>query len=160
MDDYISKPLRFSDVETVLARLFARDSEAEAPQADAPGAEGEAGTDEELPLIDREIIDDILSDGGREQGLLDLFVTTTRSRLDNLATAIAAGDEAGTARIAHSLKGGSAIFGAVKLAGAAARLVDDRSALPAQAEAVHVELTAILASTELAFADAALTTRA
>jgi DNA-binding NarL/FixJ family response regulator len=174
MDDYISKPLRFSNVQSVLARFFpeggatadreadpsgtadggdeAMDSEAmdsEAAGSDATGSDA-------MPLIDRAIVEEVLSDGGDQEGLVDLFVTLTRSRLQDLANAVSQGDAAEVALITHSLTGSCATFGAVRLASATGRLADVAGPAPGrEAEQLHAELKAILMATEAAIADVA-----
>jgi hypothetical protein len=39
------------------------------------------------PLIDRSVLDELLEDGGLEHGIVTIFVTTTHSRLRELAEA-------------------------------------------------------------------------
>jgi HPt (histidine-containing phosphotransfer) domain-containing protein len=92
-----------------------------------------------------------MADGGREAGLLDLFVTTSRGRLTELAGAVDAGDAALAARIAHSLKGSCATFGATMMASAAARLsAADGQELMSAAPTLQRELRSALALTESA----------
>jgi two-component system sensor histidine kinase/response regulator len=161
MDDYIAKPLRVANVESVLARIFSINHAAGDQEPGRSRAEGTGDTvagGEEQPLINREIVEEILCDGGKEEGLLDLFVSQSHTRIQDLATAVNDGDAAGIARIAHSLKGSSATFGAVKLATAADRLAaDDGPALLTEAEELHPELKHILAATEVAFSEVAAT---
>jgi two-component system sensor histidine kinase/response regulator len=159
MDDYIAKPLRFANVESVLARIFSINDAAgdrESGRSGAVGTRGIVAGAEKPPLVNREIVEEILCDGGKEEGLLDLFVSQSHVRLRDLATAVHERDAAGVARIAHSLKGSCATFGAVKLGNAADRLsVDDGPALLTEAKALHPELEHILAATEAALSEVA-----
>ena len=161
MDDYIAKPLRFANVESVLARIFSIDDAAADREPGRSGAVGIAGTvagAEKQPLVNREIVEEILCDGGKQEGLLDLFVSQSHTRLQDLATAVGERDAAGVTRIAHSLKGSCATFGAVKLGNAADRLsADDGPALLTEAKALHPELEHILAATEVALSEVATT---
>jgi two-component system sensor histidine kinase/response regulator len=153
MDDYLSKPLRFANVESVLARFFPDVANDREPGAE--GADGDAASDGP-PLIDRALVEEILSDGGDQDGLVDLFVTLTRARLQDLANAVTKGDAAEVGLITHSLTGSCATFGAVKLAQATARLAAVGGRAPAgEAETLHTELKGILAATEAAIAEAA-----
>jgi PAS domain S-box-containing protein len=161
MDDYIAKPLRFANVESVLARIFSIHHAAGDREPRRSGAVGTAGTvvgTEKHQLVNREAVEEILCDGGKEEGLLDLFVSQSRARLLELATAVDERDAAGVARIAHSLKGSCATFGAVKLGNAADRLsAGDGQALLTEAKALHPELERILAATEVALSEVAAT---
>jgi PAS domain S-box-containing protein len=58
-----------------------------------------------VPLIDEALVEELLSDGGREEGILDVFLRSSRERLDTLEQAISTGDGATVARVAHRLKG-------------------------------------------------------
>jgi two-component system sensor histidine kinase/response regulator len=179
MDDYITKPLRFANVQSVLARFFSEDDTAGDSESHGSGGAGgdgepmggeptggeaaggeaagsEATGSDALPLIDRAIVTEILSDGGDQEGLVDLFVTLTSSRLQDLANAVKQGDADEVALITHSLTGSCATFGAVRLASATARLADVDAPAPArEAETLHTELKGILAATEAAIAEVA-----
>jgi HPt (histidine-containing phosphotransfer) domain-containing protein len=108
------------------------------------------------PLLDDAIVEDLLTDGGGEAGLYDLFVTRSHERLRELSTAVQDRDAAAVARLAHSLQGSCATFGAVRMAHAASRLAaaDGRVVMSDAAE-VTAQLTEILAQTEAALAEAA-----
>ena len=59
---------------------------------DAAGVESTVADDERQPLIDceilEEILEEILADGGKEEGLLELFVSQSHARLQGLAKAV------------------------------------------------------------------------
>ena len=162
MDDYIAKPLRIANVERVLTRFFTGDRATRAPEADcsdATGIEnGDLASREERRVIDRELVEEILSAGGKDDGLLELFLTQSRSRVDDFAKALDDSDAAGLAHVAHTLKGSCATFGAVKLADALGRLDGaEGSALLHKAAALRPELTDLLTRTEGALTAAAAT---
>lgn len=162
MDDYIAKPLRIANVERVLTRFFTGDRATRVPEADRSDATGIENGDlaslEERPVIDRVLVEEILSAGGKDDGLLELFLTQSRSRVDDFAKALDDSDAAGLAHVAHTLKGSCATFGAVKLAGALGRLDGaEGSALLHKAAALRPELTDLLTRTEVALTAAAAT---
>src|SRR5664279_5554331 len=102
------------------------------------------------PLIDRSVLDELLEDGGLEHGIVTIFVTTTHSRLRELAEAADRGDAERIARVAHSLKGACATFGALRLATAASRLSGPTGGdLVLRARTLHGPLAEMLAATEL-----------
>jgi len=96
MDDYVPKPLHAEELELALRRAL-------------------TGGSETGPLLDRELLDDVLgvtADGG----LMAMFVDETRDRVARLRDAIEDDDMDAAAGIAHSLKGSSASFGAARMA--------------------------------------------
>jgi len=124
MDGYIAKPLRIAELQRVLGDLLT------------------------APLIDREILDAILADGGREEGLVEMFMSSTRERLRELAAALNEGDARRVGRVAHSLKGASSTFGATRLASLGARLAAlDGAPLLSEARRLQAELEHTLALT-------------
>jgi PAS domain S-box-containing protein len=100
MDDYLPKPLRVDQLEQALRRAL-----------DDDGGGGE-------PLVDREILDELLGD----EGLMDLFMSETSAQLDALNEAADAGDAAEVERLAHTIKGAAGTVGASRLAALAAEL--------------------------------------
>jgi two-component system sensor histidine kinase/response regulator len=159
MDDYIAKPIRLAELSRVLSRLV---SNGDGP---APGGVGTprpcdwphaVETDSEDSLIDESVVRDMLSDGGREAGLLDVFLRASHDRVRELAGAVAAADGVRAAQVAHSLKGSCATFGARRMASIAARL-GGLEGLPLlqESESVVGELSSALAATELALVEIA-----
>lgn len=100
MDGYITKPVRFSDIEQTVADLGKRP---------LPPAK----LTEETPSWNRaEALNRI---GGDEDLLLDLcniFLEESPKLMQKLQQAVAAGDSDGVMRAAHSLKGESSYLGA------------------------------------------------
>ncbi|MGA2924796.1 MAG: PAS domain S-box protein [Solirubrobacteraceae bacterium] len=155
MDEYIAKPLRIAELARLLGELLGEDRAAGAGSAVQP-ARGAAQVAAEVPLLDDQIVAEILSDGGREEGLVDLFLTTSAERLHELAAALDARDGSRVARVAHSLKGACATFGARRLASIAARLSEcDGDAVLLEAGKLQRELDATLGLTAQALTRAA-----
>jgi signal transduction histidine kinase/DNA-binding response OmpR family regulator len=104
MDGYITKPVRFSDIEQTLANLAV----AAKPAAKvAPKVEAKVASWNRTEALDRI--------GGDEELLRDLcqiFLEESPKLLEKLQQAIAAGDSDGVMRAAHSLKGESSYLGA------------------------------------------------
>jgi len=110
MDGYISKPLRFSDIEQILAGL------ARTVAKPAKPAE-KAESWNRIEALDRI--------GGDEELLRDLcqiFLEESPKLLQKLQQAVAAGDSDGVMRAAHSLKGESSYLGASGTSQAARQL--------------------------------------
>ncbi len=82
----------------------------------------------ESSVIDQEALDALLASlGGDEEFLAELMQDYFDDSPDQLAameTAMAAGDDEGLRRAAHSLKSNSATFGAMKLSGMCKQLED------------------------------------
>jgi signal transduction histidine kinase/CheY-like chemotaxis protein len=100
MDGYVTKPVRFSDIEQTLASL------ATTPAAPVKAAEAEA-TWNRAEALDRI--------GGDEELLRDLchiFLEESPKLLQKLQQAVAAGDADGVMRAAHSIKGEASYLGA------------------------------------------------
>jgi two-component system sensor histidine kinase/response regulator len=100
MDGYITKPVRFSDIEQTLANLAgaakpAQKLEAKVASWNRTEALDRIGGDEEL-----------LRD------LCQIFLEESPKLLEKLQQALAAGDSDGVMRAAHSLKGESSYLGA------------------------------------------------
>jgi len=112
MDGYITKPVRFSDIEETLAGLTG-------VKVDPPPATVRTeswGRNEALERI-----------GGDQQLLRDLcqiFLEESPKLMAKLREAIASGDCDGIMRAAHSLKGESSYLGAVRTSQAARQLED------------------------------------
>ena len=124
MDDYLPKPVRFEELELALRRA--------------------TGGDDEVPLIDRELADQVLDEAARDAGLLTMFADESRSRLGKLRAAIEDGEADAVRAIAHSVKGSSASFGATRMAALAA-------AMEQSPDAAREELLRLQADLEAAF---------
>lgn len=131
MDDYISKPVRWADLQAVVQRWVGRvpaapmdaaghlAAETAAPTVSA-GAAGDGPLDQATLRNLRR-----LAPRGNSQALIELietFLENTSARLLELRAALTSGDGAAIARIAHSLKGSTGSFGALRLSGLLGRL--------------------------------------
>ena len=109
MDGYISKPLRFSEIESTLASLGTK------PPAPTKPAEA-APWNKERALQRVEGDRDLLAD------LCRIFLEESPKLLDNLRAAIVAGDPDSLQKVAHSLKGESSYLEAAKVSEIARQL--------------------------------------
>jgi CheY-like chemotaxis protein len=92
MDGYITKPVRFSDIEQTLSGLTK-----EPATSNAPPEEASWNRDEALGRIDGD--EELL------QEMCQIFLEHSPELLQKLQQAVAAGDFDGVTRAAHSLKG-------------------------------------------------------
>jgi two-component system, sensor histidine kinase and response regulator len=145
MDDYVAKPVRREALASVLHRW--------APPAAGETAEPEDDMDttDEAPddRVDEEMLAEILElmASGAAPPLVDLFLQETTTRIDGLRVALATGDVAEAGRVAHSLKGATASFGARRLSnlGAAAEVAaaeGDLEAITRLVPAIQAEFLA------------------
>ena len=110
MDGYITKPVRFSDIEQTLSGL------ASAPPSKAKSAAEVASWNR------AEALDRIGGDEELLQDLCQIFLEESPKLLQKLRQAVASGDCDGVMRAAHSLKGESSYLGAGGTSQAARRL--------------------------------------
>jgi HPt (histidine-containing phosphotransfer) domain-containing protein len=109
MDGYITKPVRFSDIEQTLSGFES------APPTPAPPAEPASWNKAEaLGRIEGD--EDLL------QEMCQIFLENSPKLLGELQQAVAAGDAGGVARAAHSLKGESSYLSASGTSRAARQL--------------------------------------
>jgi two-component system, sensor histidine kinase and response regulator len=114
MDDYLAKPLRAEELESVLAKRIPGGSAA-GPSEAAPGAAAEAA-------LDDEVLDRLARELGRPSGgawiadLLNRFLADADQRLAGMAAALDRADGSAAQREAHAVKGAASTFGAVRLA--------------------------------------------
>jgi signal transduction histidine kinase/CheY-like chemotaxis protein len=134
MDDYLSKPVRLSDLEAALRRV-------------TPGARA-------TPVLDTEAISRLmeLEDASHKSlvtSLVEIFFDDARRRLASLAEGLARDDRDAIALQAHSLKGSAGALGLVDVATVAGALEAASKAgdLP-DLEAPAQELRAALARAE------------
>src|ERR1700733_5459513 len=109
MDGYITKPVRFSDIEQTLAGL--------AGTPGTPGTPAQAASWNKVEALDRI--------GGDEELLREvcqIFLEESPKLLKKLQQAVAAGDTDGVVRAAHSLKGESSYLSASGTSRAARQL--------------------------------------
>jgi CheY-like chemotaxis protein/HPt (histidine-containing phosphotransfer) domain-containing protein len=141
MDDYIGKPIRTADLADVVTRALAR---ADEPRAHRAGDNGEA------PLMDAARLADVFGDDEESRSsLLAQFLAQARATIADLGQAIEDGDSEAIARLAHGLKGSSAVVGAERLSRVAAELSEGGAANRLDdAAALHDELTAVFELTD------------
>jgi HPt (histidine-containing phosphotransfer) domain-containing protein len=107
----------------------------------------------DVPLIDPAALDNLraLGDEAFLQEIIDIFLSDTPTRIDELRRALATRDVRTFARAAHSIKGSASNLGAEPLRALAATLEHDAGdAIPADAAARIQELDTTLAATRRA----------
>jgi HPt (histidine-containing phosphotransfer) domain-containing protein len=100
MDGYITKPVRFSDIEQTLSGI------ARAPKAPAKLVAPTTSWNK------TEALDRIGGDEELLQELCQIFLEESPKLMQKLQLAIAAGDSDGVTRAAHSIKGEASYLGA------------------------------------------------
>ena len=115
MDDYLSKPVKAEDLETVMDRWVSRPEDQE-------NALEEATADKELPTGATEPLDQSVLEGLRELGgqelleeLKDLFLEQAPAHLEALRRAVTEEDALSIERAAHTLKGSCGNMGASRM---------------------------------------------
>jgi CheY-like chemotaxis protein/HPt (histidine-containing phosphotransfer) domain-containing protein len=124
MDDYLGKPIRVGELVAALNRCqpLVEAAAAEATARPAPAEVIEAGTvgEPSAAVLDPKALDRLqgMVSGDPEflAELIDTFLEDTPQLLADMGRAVDAGDAAGLALAAHSLKSNSANFGATALA--------------------------------------------
>jgi signal transduction histidine kinase/CheY-like chemotaxis protein/HPt (histidine-containing phosphotransfer) domain-containing protein len=112
MDDYLAKPVRREELAAALNRTGG---------LVAAAAPEEPAAAEPVAAVDRSVLQSLTSRLG-DRGplllarLLDTWEKETATRLTELQAAVEQDDAEGVARVAHSIRGGSAALGAVRLA--------------------------------------------
>jgi two-component system sensor histidine kinase/response regulator len=126
MDDYLSKPVRAEDIESVLARWVESSLEADGGSADA----ATPATLDGIDIHRWKVLEKLDSASGGE--LLEIltknFVDKASKTMDRLVHANDDGDAARLAAAAHSLRGSSSNIGANKVASIAGRIEDRATA--------------------------------
>ena len=113
MDDYIAKPASLAQLSSVLRKWTA---------GVASPAPAKAAEPRDLPIFDREILDELFEDSMEErQNLLDLFARTVERALGELPAALDR-DREQAGGLAHSIKGAARSAGAARVGAAAEAL--------------------------------------
>ncbi len=119
MDDYISKPVRWAELRTVLSRWIASTTaDTESATADlAESASASAADQAASEPLDPVVLRNLkrLAPADKPQALVELietFLQSTAARLPDLQAAVGRRDGKAIAQIAHSLKGSTGSFGA------------------------------------------------
>jgi CheY-like chemotaxis protein len=129
MDDYLPKPLRPAELEGALRRAL-------------------NGGENQVPLVDHELLQDVLDEAGREAGLATMFLEESRKRLGRLRAAIESGADDEVAAVAHSVKGSAASFGATRMAALAHEIEQGIGNGRDELMELHTELERTFARTE------------
>ncbi|MEP6572203.1 MAG: response regulator [Gemmatimonadota bacterium] len=113
MDEYITKPVTPAQLATLVERWGGGISPQ--PVFDIP----EKSPDTEA-VVDQRTLASLRELGGPDDAgfldeLIDLFMTETPERIKNLQVAALAGDARAVAQVAHALKGGARVLGALQL---------------------------------------------
>ena len=165
MDDYVAKPVLRKVLDEVLGRWTQRPSDADEVAASAsttPGSADRADVIDAAVLVELQQLDREGSDIGE---VVTLFARSSAERLDELRGAVAAGDSDTIRRVAHSLRGSSATFGARRVADLTLALEmtadrDDLRTAPEILVRLDGELALVRAALEAAFPAAGLSQQA
>jgi two-component system, sensor histidine kinase and response regulator len=167
MDDYLSKPLRPSELEIALERWLAAPGLQDAADAAGPppgaGVAGPPPTTAVRTALDHGRLEMLAEDmtAAELQELLELFVSSAEEELDAIAAAVGADDAVeGVASHAHALRGLALNYGALMLADAAVDLECTARAgepLGGAVDAVQAAWPATVAATERAHGHDTLT---
>ena len=145
MDGYITKPVRFSDIEQTLSSLASLAVTPAKPAAEAASWNR------------KEALDRIGGDEALLRDLCEIFLQESPKLLQKLQQAVAAGDSDAVMRAAHSLKGESSYLGAGATSQVArqleemgrsqnpSRAKDTFAALERELESLHRELKELTA---------------
>jgi PAS domain S-box-containing protein len=139
MNGYVAKPI---DAASLLAAV--RATLAGRPAAAEPASPGIA----ERALIDPDLVAEMREAVGAERmaHLMDIFAEETEGRVTRLAAAVAAGDRAMIAHLAHGLRSAAGTFGATALTDAARTLEQAALAEGGDVAAAHAPIPALLAA--------------
>ncbi|HEX2739117.1 MAG TPA: PAS domain S-box protein [Rubrobacter sp.] len=112
MDDYIPKPVKREDLETMLERWVSQED-----VATLAGAQDGRSSAREEDRLDHAVIANLreLGDSDLLSELADVFVEEVPDMLDTLREAIEKGDARAVQRIGHTLKGSSGNMGAKRM---------------------------------------------
>ena len=130
MDDYVSKPLKRSDLRAALERFQETAAVLDRTYDNAPALPPPAAPEEPNSLIlDPAVLEGLrqLDDGEGEilQETIGIFLETTPARLKGLRTALEAQETGTIERLAHTLKSSSGILGGRRMMAVCARLEGD-----------------------------------
>jgi HPt (histidine-containing phosphotransfer) domain-containing protein len=129
MDDYVAKPIKREIVAAALARWMTVNHQGQGPFSGSPDTMAEAAigkpTRQELSragsasnelALDKAVLMQLRDLMGEGLGdVIATYLSDTPVQLENIASAIERGDQAGLARAAHSVKSSSHSLGAIVL---------------------------------------------
>lgn len=158
MDDYISKPVRIEQLADALRRC-----QPLADYAPEPSKDGSVLSENQVPIrtIDLSMLEQSLGPGNEESAtviseLMEVFLSDIEEILSELQQAIEEQDTKKLRRAAHTLKGGSALFGAsvlsklcleleqLDLDGMRERALQKVEQIEAESQQVRAELKAMI----------------
>jgi CheY-like chemotaxis protein len=119
MDDYLSKPYTAGQLGGLLDKWLGAAPGREPDDAAPPPAE-----DADAPALDCRLLDRLGVRDGRAAGLVETFLSDAGARRRSLREACDAGDLERLGREAHALKGCAGLFGAMRLSGVCAGIID------------------------------------
>ncbi len=147
MDDYLSKPIRMSELVGAIERTRPDPDPADAPPPTVAALAPEAAAAEtDGTALDPSAVAGLLDAFGDPEvvaDLVDTFLTEAPTVADTIRRAAAAADRTDLKRAAHSLKSSSAALGATTLSKSSARL--ERSALEADPKSLQAMAAQVLA---------------
>jgi PAS domain S-box-containing protein len=117
MDDFLSKPVRISDLQTAIGRSRRRSAAAPRERA-GDGPDGNGSFDSDPPPLDQEVIDELRALRGRRDILRELllaFREKTPSLLQDLRRAAEEGDAERLHFVAHTVRGSCLTIGASEM---------------------------------------------
>ena len=132
MNDYVSKPIRTSDLKSLFERIFTTEVSRQATPTESqmsaplsPGRAAVASPAGQLPILDTEQLEDLrylpatvgsVHEGSAVGGLIALYQTKAIERIGELERLLASGHWSQLAEVAHSLRGSSASMGFPRVA--------------------------------------------
>ena len=131
MDDYVSKPIRVEALVGALSKVRAHEDHHQPAHVDGSamhtdGAPSGAGIGADGDVLDVEKLNELFAMTGGDpafmEELIDSYLETSPPLLATLEESVANGEAAGVRMAAHTLKSGSADFGAMILSGICAQL--------------------------------------
>jgi len=139
MDDYVSKPFRWEELQATIGRHLQRD--VSLPQASGLEAEDNDWTTEEAVALFQP--DQLMELGGLElvQEISALAGTNIGRDMEELAQAIQVEDWSQVSRLSHRMKGAAASSGAQRMSAMAARMEDQAEGqVPGRVKEMHLQL--------------------
>ena len=123
MTDYLAKPVRLPNLESVLKKyLFAKKEVANQTTKSPPSAEGQDDQKSSLltfPVIESDLVPEKYEPNSEDHEMIErlvkLFVKDTNDRLKSLDQALETQDTQSALKVAHTLKGSSSNLGAPRL---------------------------------------------
>ncbi|MCK6685331.1 MAG: response regulator [Thermoanaerobaculia bacterium] len=126
MDEYLGKPLRFEELDRVLATWLDVDMSSKTPSSErdakaAEPAEPATGREAGPKVFDEGAVTRLVDSFGPSEtetaiALLEAFLAELPARVQSLSTGLSKGDAQAASRAAHQLRGTAGTFGAERIA--------------------------------------------